>query len=216
MPKQTFFNLPEEKRETLIQAARKEFSRVPLYEASIANIVKEAEIPRGSFYQYFEDKDDLYFYLLEKQGRERWELFISNLTDSNGDLFNALMELFYDILSITDDEDECNFHKNVFLNMNYRTEETFRHNIDYHNFHKQFSHIKALIDTKPLNIQNGEDLFHIIQITTTIMFQNIMLKFAHNLANEEAVRNYTIQLNLVKRGFLKEDAESCRRKINEK
>ncbi|HLR71545.1 MAG TPA: TetR/AcrR family transcriptional regulator, partial [Pseudogracilibacillus sp.] len=90
MPKQTFFNLPEEKRDTLIHAAKNEFSRVSLYEASIANIVKEAEIPRGSFYQYFEDKDDLYFYLLDKQGEELWKTLITNLKEHQGDLFKSL------------------------------------------------------------------------------------------------------------------------------
>ena len=44
MPKQTFFHLPEEKKKRLLEAARVEFSRVPLKDASIANIVKIAEI----------------------------------------------------------------------------------------------------------------------------------------------------------------------------
>src|SRR5690625_5472893 len=67
MPKPTFFNLPKKKRDHLIQAATDEFSRVPLNEASIANIVKNADIPRGSFYQYFEDKEDAFYYLLEQK-----------------------------------------------------------------------------------------------------------------------------------------------------
>ncbi len=29
----------------------------------LQNIVKLAEIPRGSFYQYFENKEDLYFFI---------------------------------------------------------------------------------------------------------------------------------------------------------
>lgn len=44
MPTQTFFHLPKEKQKRLIEAARIEFSRVPLKEASIANIVKLADI----------------------------------------------------------------------------------------------------------------------------------------------------------------------------
>ncbi|MEH7746974.1 TetR/AcrR family transcriptional regulator, partial [Neobacillus drentensis] len=39
MPKQTFFNLTNEKQRSLINAAKKEFSRVPLHEASISNII---------------------------------------------------------------------------------------------------------------------------------------------------------------------------------
>lgn len=59
MPKETFFNLAEEKKEKIINAAKKEFKRVPLEQASIKNIVEDAGIARGSFYQYFESKEDL-------------------------------------------------------------------------------------------------------------------------------------------------------------
>ena len=33
MPKKTFYNLPEEKRNKIIEAAKEEFSRVPIHEA---------------------------------------------------------------------------------------------------------------------------------------------------------------------------------------
>lgn len=59
MPKQTFMKLSEEKKEKIIKAAKKEFSRVTIEEASIKNIIEEANIARGSFYQYFESKEDL-------------------------------------------------------------------------------------------------------------------------------------------------------------
>lgn len=49
MPTNTFFHLPEEKQQRLLDAAQIEFSRHSLQEASIANIVKLAGIPRGSF-----------------------------------------------------------------------------------------------------------------------------------------------------------------------
>ena len=62
MPTDTFFHLPLDKQKRILSAAKKEFSRVPLKDASIANIIKDAEIPRGSFYQYFENKEDLYYY----------------------------------------------------------------------------------------------------------------------------------------------------------
>ena len=62
MPKKTFFRLPAEKQQRLLKAAHAEFSRVPFNEASVSNIIKAAEIPRGSFYQYFEDKADIFFY----------------------------------------------------------------------------------------------------------------------------------------------------------
>lgn len=64
MPNQTFFNLPAEKREQILQVAIDEFADNDYDSASISRIVARAGIAKGSFYQYFTDKDDLYGYLL--------------------------------------------------------------------------------------------------------------------------------------------------------
>jgi AcrR family transcriptional regulator len=70
MPKQTFFNLPKEKRGQVLDAAVEEFSLRRFGEASINQIVRRAGIPRGSFYQYFEDKEDVYLYMLSRINEE--------------------------------------------------------------------------------------------------------------------------------------------------
>ena len=64
VPTSTFFNLPPPKREKLLHAAIVEFARRPYGEVSINRIIQGAEIPRGSFYQYFADKTDLFRYVL--------------------------------------------------------------------------------------------------------------------------------------------------------
>ena len=40
MPKETFVKLPEEKKDKIIKAAKKEFARVPFEQTSIKNIVE--------------------------------------------------------------------------------------------------------------------------------------------------------------------------------
>lgn len=60
MPKQTFFNLPQEKQATILKAAIEEFSQQGFDLSSIQRIITSSGIPRGSFYQYFEDKTDLF------------------------------------------------------------------------------------------------------------------------------------------------------------
>ncbi|HAS73919.1 MAG TPA: TetR/AcrR family transcriptional regulator [Clostridiales bacterium UBA8960] len=64
MPKDTFFNLPEEKRENILDAAMSEFEKTSYENVSINQIVAKSGISKGSFYQYFEDKKDLYKYIL--------------------------------------------------------------------------------------------------------------------------------------------------------
>lgn len=64
MPKRTFFNLPDEKRDQLLQIAIDEFAEDDYDNVSVSRIVARAGIAKGSFYQYFADKEDLYAYLL--------------------------------------------------------------------------------------------------------------------------------------------------------
>lgn len=74
MPKDTFNNLPEEKRKRILNLAIAEFAAHPFEVASISDIVRKAKIAKGSFYQYFEDKMDLYRYLVDMSTNEKLKL----------------------------------------------------------------------------------------------------------------------------------------------
>jgi AcrR family transcriptional regulator len=74
VPKDTFNNLSEDKKRKIFDAAVLEFSIRRFSEASINQIVKTAGIPRGSFYQYFEDKEDIYLYMFTEIGKEKQAL----------------------------------------------------------------------------------------------------------------------------------------------
>jgi TetR/AcrR family transcriptional regulator len=74
MPKPTFFNLDEQKRQMIIQACIDEFALQPFSSASINQIIKQANISRGSFYQYFEDKEDCYMFLLSEVAKIKMDL----------------------------------------------------------------------------------------------------------------------------------------------
>ncbi len=63
MPKDTFLNLEEEKRRRFVQAALEEFAHNSYAQASITKLVQRLGIAKGSVYQYFEDKRDLWLYL---------------------------------------------------------------------------------------------------------------------------------------------------------
>jgi len=75
MPKQTFLNLPEEKRDVIINVAIDEFVEYGLENASTNRIVANSGISKGSFYQYFEDKQDVFMYLLSILEQEKLAFF---------------------------------------------------------------------------------------------------------------------------------------------
>lgn len=89
MPKQTFFNLSEEKRRRILDIAMEEFATHKYSKASLSNIVSCAGIAKGSMYQYFEDKKDLFVHLLELAAREKLA-YINQTVDSQADFFAAM------------------------------------------------------------------------------------------------------------------------------
>jgi AcrR family transcriptional regulator len=89
MPKQTFFNLSPEKRETIMNAAIEEFADYGLENASTNRIVKNSGIAKGSFYQYFEDKQDVFMHMLDMIEQQEMEFFKDqHPPDHNMDVFH--------------------------------------------------------------------------------------------------------------------------------
>ncbi len=93
MPKSTFFNLSDDKKQKIFDAAVKEFSIRRFSEASINQIVKNAGIPKGSFYQYFDDKEDIYLYMLKEIRTDTWKNNpCAETLDPDADIFEALIQ----------------------------------------------------------------------------------------------------------------------------
>ena len=203
MPKPTFFNLPTDKKETLIDAAMKEFSRVPLFEASISNIIKEAGIPRGSFYQYFEDKEDVFYYLLEEYSKRLNEEFIGILKKLDGDLTDTFIEYFQMLLKSMADLDIRRFFRNAFLNMNYKVENTLTQHVTEEKLNSRFSEVMNLVNTNKLNITDDRELFHMLKILKAVTTQNLIQVFAKDLPIDESIKQYTAEIHLLKKGFYK-------------
>ncbi len=75
MPKETFFNLPDDKRQRILDVVIDEFADNDYTNVSISRIVARAGIAKGSFYQYFDDKDDLSAYLVSYIAEIKAEAF---------------------------------------------------------------------------------------------------------------------------------------------
>jgi AcrR family transcriptional regulator len=96
MPTKTFLNLDKEKKERIVKSALMEFSNRAYEHVNISDIIKKAKIPRGSFYQYFNDKEDLYFYLIEIIRNEKMSFLQDTLINIEGIRFVELVKKLYD------------------------------------------------------------------------------------------------------------------------
>jgi AcrR family transcriptional regulator len=95
VPKDTFLNLPEVKRQAIIEAAVDEFAANAYDQASVNRIVASTGIAKGSFYQYFDDKKDLYFYVIDLIGQEKINFLSPAIQNpAEHDLFTVIRDMF--------------------------------------------------------------------------------------------------------------------------
>lgn len=198
MPTSTFFRLPQKKQVKIMTSAFKEFSRVPLSEGSIANIISDADIPRGSFYQYFKDKEDIFYYLLDAHSQDIKNHLVVLLNEYQGDVILAFIDLYCYILDKIKNPDNEDFFQNIFLHLNYDLERRFTPNLE-----DNLNEVINLIDINKLNITNKLQLIYIIDIIEAIVLRNLVQSYKRNLSKEKNVDIFIREMNLIKEGIYK-------------
>ncbi|MDD3048789.1 MAG: TetR/AcrR family transcriptional regulator [Bacilli bacterium] len=198
MPKKTFFNLPFNKQTKILKSSIKEFSKCSLADASIANIISDAGIPRGSFYQYFENKEDLYFYVLHFHTKDIKNHLITCLLKNKGDIIESFLESFKYVLDKITEQDKASYFKNIFLNMNYEIERMFTPNLE-----DNLNDVINLIDLDKLVIDNKLQLIYIIDVIEAVMIRNIVQSYKRNMSKEKNIEVYTKEINLIRTGIYK-------------
>lgn len=159
MIKRTFYNLPPEKREKIIDVTRKEFRKGHKKKITINSVIKNAGISRGSFYQYFDDKLDLVELMTSDMVDKMVSFIKSELILNGGDVFELPIKIF-DVMTSEDKTyndmiamtDRANLNSDLIAEyMQYRF-----HEYDF------VGKLSAYVNHSSLNLKNTENLKYVI------------------------------------------------------
>lgn len=117
MPKETFNRLKEDKKQEIRKAFLKEFSSNSYDDASITSVVKRLGISKGSIYQYFEDKQDLFEHLISESSRLKDSYLLVVFREDYADFW-----LYFKAL----------YEKRVLFDLDYPVESNFLYNLNNH------------------------------------------------------------------------------------
>ncbi len=196
MPTRTFLRLPKDKRLRILRAAKKEFSRVPLDKAVIANIVKDAEIPRGSFYQYFENIEDLFVYLLQYMYGIDKKKFERYLKETDNDVYEALKLRFSNTIDKLANAENRQFRINIMqtiFNDSHRNEDLIQNLVQ--------PDIEVDLTYFPTSIQKSKHSKNLINIVKMIGKTCLEKYLAKSASKDEIIEDYNNYIALVKSGF---------------
>ena len=206
MPKETFLKLSKEKQQKVINAAKKEFARVPIENVSIKNIVEEADIARGSFYQYFESKEDLLIYILRENSEKLNTKLKDKVKETNGDIFKLYIFLYDSMIEEFTNNPDQELFKQIFINLKSSDENVFdlvrktkpQDIIDYY----------EQIDKNNLKIENHEDLVVICDMLNVIT-RRALIKNFKNKSKEYCRKMFLKEIEYLKHGIEKKEEKDA-------
>lgn len=206
MPKETFLKLSKEKQQKVINSAKKEFARVPIENVSIKNIVEEADIARGSFYQYFENKEDLLIYILKENSEELNNKLRNKVKETNGDIFELYIFLYDSMIEEFTDNSDQELFRQIFINLKSSDENVFdlvkrtkpQDIIDYY----------EQIDKTNLKIKNYDDLVIVCDMLNVIT-RRALIKNFKNKSKEECRKLFLKEIEYLKHGIEKKEEKDA-------
>lgn len=206
MPTQRFFNLKEEKRRAILEAAFHEFSRTPYSAASINRIIKEADISRGSFYTYFEDKDDLMRYLVGGFKEVCRKAILAALEECGGDPFETALALLKRVMETKDGSRSYYLYKNSLAELNVvmqnrllGVKEFSLGDEEYRGF---ISELYSRVDAARFPIGGVEKMAYLVDLMLAIAAKSVSM-FYMGVADEAGILDMTRnQMRILKDGAL--------------
>ncbi len=183
MPKSTFYNLNEEKKEKIKKALKKEFTKNTFEKVSISHIIEEAKIPRGSFYQYFEDKEDAFKYIIKDFMDEEEKETKKILLNNNGDIFLTTLDLYEHFTNKCYHKKEIQLFKNIIIKLRNENINIYKNiQLKSENMNNDY------INTDILNIEDNEDIKYIFKILICILTTEMIDVIAGKISKEKRKR----------------------------
>jgi len=118
--KKTFLNLPEDKQQRILEEAVREFAENGYQKASLNTIVRRVGIAKGSMYQYFQNKESLFFYVFARfTGLVKLAVRESVATAGNGDFWGLVREVLWAGIRFLD---SCPHYFQIYLKVLFESE----------------------------------------------------------------------------------------------
>jgi len=195
MPKDLFFTLSQEKQSRIIEAAIGEFSKVTYHDVSINQIIKNAEISRGSFYQYFEDKDDLYFYILENIIQSVVNSgTIDNVKPMPHSIISVNRELLLFNLKLLADEHYKRLFKNLYLSMNQQLQQKFKNIINKTKMKVLKTKINISAADSESDSRYVKELMNILEMINRDL---LTMKIVNNMDDNSILETYDFRIQVL-------------------
>ncbi len=198
MPSQTFYRLSDEKKKRIYNAMYEELLRVPFPEMSINQVVKLAGIPRGSFYQYFENKEDAFDYFVNESFKRVRESVYNRVCEMHGDIYEKMEMIFYEMANAVGNKLNSEIVPHVIPFIEFKKIDPLNAWINAEEKEITFKDF-SILGIANLDIKSEEELFDILSIIEALIHKAIPPIVFGTETVEEATKNFNRRLRIIKK-----------------
>lgn len=202
MALEAFNNLKDKKKAHLLNSISTCLRKTSYDDLSVNDIVEEADISRGSFYNYFANKNDAVFSLVESKFKEHFELYIEAIKTSNYSLFEGTKKMYYEIENILSDEINMTIMKNLkfFSELGIEIVKSNKHRQYLENIVKWL--IENTVEGKQY-INSVKKMSNVLDMILILILNTILLKIIYknnaNIINDK--ESFEYKLSLIEKGI---------------
>ncbi len=203
MIKQTFYNLPEDKKQRIVDAIVKEFADSPTEKVSINRIIKVADISRGSFYQYFDDKVDLVEVLIKTLVDATLDNTYKVLKSTGGDIFLTYEKIFEIIANFSNDSEKKKILKNLIKSLKVNDSLVSEYILNRFKGFSQCDDMLQYYGRDNLKFKSDEDVKALSQILSYVLKNSLWEFYVMGQEYEKVKSGFLRKLEIIKLGAVR-------------
>ncbi|MBQ2891411.1 MAG: TetR/AcrR family transcriptional regulator [Bacilli bacterium] len=200
MPTEVFINLPDSKKQLLIDAAFKTFCDKPYHLVSINEISQNLGITRTAFYYYFTSKEDIYEYIIKLIKKDFLDNYVYN-QDKRLNLFEIFISLFI-FLSNFKNNQKQNFIIDLFYNIGYNGEAELLEEIINNGELQSFRKFKGFEEYSMNTLEEKEE---VLRILLSIVYHEVIIYYLKDVDINDALASLQKKFDLIKYGIIRNE-----------
>ena len=204
MPKSTFLNLPNEKKQRLIEILLENFSARHISQVKVADIVEDMAMSRGAFYKYFEDLEDAYTYTIQYYSIQIHRDILKYISQNKQDFFQGIENY---LAWCSELEQKSSYWQAIrFLTRSYdfTNHQRTKPSAESGRLKEWFKLLKA----NGFHITSEEEAISFLYFVMGLVINSLTDYIANDWTTDELLQDYRYKVKWLQRGLNTERSES--------
>lgn len=204
MPKSTFLNLPNEKKQRLIEILLENFSARHISQVKVADIVEDMAMSRGAFYKYFEDLEDAYTYTIQYYSIQIHRDILKYISQNKQDFFQGIENY---LAWCSELEQKSSYWKAIrFLTRSddFTNHQRTKPSAESGRLKEWFKLLKA----NGFHITSEEEAISFLYFVMDLVINSLTDSIANDWTTDELLQDYRYKVTWLQRGLKTERSES--------